>query len=110
MAKQTPRSKTKHRPEKKIGPFAGGIGVAIWLNSVTTDDGPREIRSLTITPRRYLDKESGEWRDAGSFRPGDLPALIFALQKAQEYVYTTPLPKDGSEQADDEGDGRDISF
>ena len=108
MAKQTPRSRTKHPPEKKIGPFAGGIGVAIWLNSVKTDDGPREIRSITITPRRYLDKESGEWRDAGSFRAGDLPALIFALQKAQEYVYTTPLSR---EPADDGEQGTgDISF
>jgi hypothetical protein len=108
MAKQTARDKRpKNRPEKKIGPYAGGIGVAIWLNQVETDDGQREIRSITITPRRYKDRESGEWRDATSFRAGDLPALIFALQKAQEYVYTTPLPKNGGDHADDEGDGRD---
>ncbi len=108
MAKQTARrERPKNRPEKKIGPFAGGIGVAIWVNHVETDSGPRDIRSITIAPRRYKDQESGEWRDATSFRAADLPALIFALQKAQEYVYTTPLPKDGSEQADEAGDGRD---
>ena len=79
-------------PEHKIGPFAGGIGIAIWRNSIDTENGRKHFRSITIAPRRYLDKESGEWRDASSFNPSDLPALIFALEKAQEYVFTTPLP------------------
>lgn len=85
-------SKPRTQPEKKIGPFAGGIGVAIWLNTVETDDGPKQFRSITIAPRRYQDRETGEWKDAGSYNPSDLPALIFALGKAQEYVFTTPLP------------------
>ena len=66
--------------------------MAIWLNTVDTEHGPRKFRSITISPRRYRDSESGEWRDSSSLRAGDLPALIFALQKAQEYVFTTPLP------------------
>lgn len=78
-------------PEKKIGPFAGGISVAIWLNTLQTDNGPRKIRSISISPRRYRDAE-GQWRDSSSLRPSDLPALLFALQKAQEYIYTTPIP------------------
>jgi hypothetical protein len=89
---ETQTKPTKHGPEKKIGPFAGGIGVAIWLNTVETADGKRKVRSITIAPRRYFDREAEEWRDATSYRPSDLPALIFALEKAQEYVYTTPLP------------------
>jgi hypothetical protein len=88
---QTPRP--ARQPEKKIGPFTGGISVAIWLNTADTQDGPRVFRSITISPRRYLDRESGEWRDAGSYNPGDLPALIYALQKTQEYVFETPLPE-----------------
>jgi hypothetical protein len=61
------------------------------------------FRSITISPRRYLDRESGEWRDAGSYNPGDLPALIYALQKTQEYVFETPLPeqKTGEPQQQD---------
>jgi hypothetical protein len=111
MAKQSSRrARPKNRPEKNIGPFAGGIGAAIWLNRVETDDGPRDIRSITITPRRYKDRETGEWRDATSFRAGDLPALIFALQKAQEYVYTTPLPKQNGESAEDDADGGVVPF
>ncbi len=83
---------TRQPPEKKIGPFAGGIGVAIWSNTSESDDGPRQYRTITIAPRRYQDKKTGEWKDAGGFAPSDLPALIFALQKAQEYVFTKPLP------------------
>lgn len=95
-------------PETKIGPFAGGIGVAIWLNTTETDDGPKQYRSITIAPRRYQDRETGEWKDAPSFNPGDLPALIFALQKAQEYVFTKPLP--GQESTSSNGSGDPTPF
>jgi len=103
MAKQASRSSSASRtqPEHKIGPYPGGIGVAVWVNTIETDDGPRKVRSITISPRRYRDPESGEWRDSNSFRIGDLPALIFALQKAQEFSYTKPLPDEG-----DNGDDR----
>jgi hypothetical protein len=90
-----PPRQQRSPPEHKIGPFAGGIGVAVWLNTADTDDGPKQFRSITIAPRRYQDRETGEWKDAGSYNPSDLPALIFALQKAQEYVFTTPLPGQG---------------
>jgi len=83
--------KASRGPEKKIGPYPGGIGVAIWRNQIETDDGPRNIRSITISARRYRDPETGEWRDAPSYRPMDLPALIFALQKAQEFCYAEPI-------------------
>lgn len=104
MAKKqsAPQSRQQRSPpEKKIGPFAGGIGVAIWLNTAESDDGPKQYRTVTIAPRRFQDKETGEWKDSGSFNPGDLPALIFALEKAQEFVFTTPLP--GQESATDKG-------
>lgn len=110
MSKRTPQHAPSPRPtrppEKKIGPYPGGIGVAIWLNDIGTDGGQRQIRSITISPRRYRDPQTGEWRDSSSFRPGDLPALIFALQKAQEYVYTSPLPDhDGDQDSDQEQPG-----
>ena len=41
-------------PEKKYGPFQGGCGLAIWLNEVKTENGPRFFRSLTLQPRRTL--------------------------------------------------------
>lgn len=105
MAKKpAPRERAAKPPEKKIGPFAGGIGVAIWRNRVETDNGPREIRSISIAPRRYRDRQTGEWRDSHSFRPQDLPALIFALQKAQEFVYTTPISREPGDDDDESGD------
>jgi hypothetical protein len=102
MAKsKSPVETTSAHPEKKIGPFASGVGVAIWLNTTETDDGPRSFRSITLNPRRYYSKQDKEWKDASSYNPTDLPALIFALQKAQEYVYETPLPgQDGEGSAE----------
>ncbi len=88
-------------PEKKIGPFAGGVGVAVWLNHAeTSDGGSRPFRSITIAPRRYFDQKSNQWKDAASYNPTDLPALIFALQEAQAYCFTTPLPG-GAEVGED---------
>ena len=52
-------------------------------------------------PRRYLDKKSGQWKDAASFQPSDLPALLFCLSKAQEYCYETPVP--GQEETEAAG-------
>ncbi len=94
MSKQPakPQRSAANRPEHKIGPYAGGIGVAIWLNTIDTDSGPRQLRSITVSPRRYRDSQTGEWKDAPSYRPSDLPALVFALQKAMEYCYVTPIP------------------
>jgi len=92
MGKTQSRSKDAVRPEKKFGPYAGGIGVAIWCNTAETDDGPKQFRSLSISPRRYRDEESGKWRDSSGFRPSDIATLQFALSQAQAYLLTTPLP------------------
>ena len=91
------------RPERKIGPFHAGLGVAIWLNSVETERGTRFFRSITIAPRRYRDAATGIWKSATSFRPGDLTTLTLALAEAHRYVTSTPLPgqaMDGDEYQD----------
>lgn len=97
MATRSRRPEPPRRPELKVGPFQGGIGVAVWQNEVQTENGTKLIRSISIAPRRYRDKQTGEWKDASSFRPGDLTALILALEKAREYCLTTPLPGEQSE-------------
>ena len=96
--KQSTTSSKSQRPqpEHKVGPLANGIGAAIWINLVDTDNGPKHFRSISIAPRRYFDEESKEWKTASSFNTSDLPALIYALQKVQEYVLTTPLPSQES--------------
>jgi hypothetical protein len=93
MATKTKRQvAVPKRPERKWGPFHGGVGVAVWLNEVETADGRKWFRSVTIAPRRYLKAETGQWEDATSYRTVDLPSLILALQAALEFVSSTPLP------------------
>ena len=87
-----PEPRARNHPEKKFGPYRAGIAVTIWLNEVQTEDGPRLMRSITIAPRRYFDREREEWRDAKSYHPRDLVLLQIALQQAIEYVFTTPVP------------------
>ena len=100
MAKQTRRANPPvKRPELKVGPFQGGIGVAVWLNEIQTETGAKLIRSITIAPRRYLDQKTGEWKDSQSYRPGDLTAIILGLEKAREFCLTTALP--GEQSFDD---------
>src|SRR5437763_8534080 len=93
MATKAKRSASAPRhPERKWGPFHGGVGVAVWLNEVETDEGKRFFRSITIAPRRYLDDKTGQWEDASSLRTTDLPSLILALEAAHAFVSSTPLP------------------
>src|SRR5436305_12720518 len=91
-------SAPRHQPERKYGPFHGGVGVAVWLNQVQTDDGPRFYRGLTIAPRRFRDPKTGDWKDAGSLRATDVQVLILALQAAHDYMTKTPLPGESAEE------------
>jgi hypothetical protein len=101
MAADKSSAASPRGPEKKIGPYPGGIGVAIWMNTVENDDGSsRKLRSVTISPRRYFDRKSDEWKDSSSFWAGDLPALIYALQRALEFISTTPIPGQAKENDD----------
>lgn len=95
MSGVSDKPKTSKPPEIKFGPYAGGIGVAVWVNTVENENGRRQLRSITIAPRRYRDPQTGEWKNSASFRPSDIPILLVALQKAMEHVYTTPLPGEG---------------
>lgn len=100
----TTSNQGKRKPEKSIGPFTGGIGVAVWVNAVETKQGSRQMRSLTINPRRYFDDKSGQWKDATSFRVRDIPELIFALQQAYAHCLTEPLEQDDNRPEDDNHD------
>ena len=99
---QDTKARTPKPPEKKIGPFAGGIGVAIWLNEAEAEDGSvRHFRSITLNPRRYFDQKSGQWKDAASYRQSDLPALIFGLEQALAHCFSQPIP--GQEETEAAG-------
>ena len=97
-AKRTTAPAAPKRPEKKYGPFHGGVGLAVWLNQVAGDGGPRFFRSVTIAPRRYRDPKTDRWMDSTSFRATDLPALILALEAAHAFMTATPLPGDAFDE------------
>jgi hypothetical protein len=94
MPEQVKTRTATQQPEKKIGPFAGGVSVAVWLNTIETADGSRRVRSVTISPRRFKDSKTGEWRSAGSYRLTDIQSLILGLEKAVEFMLSTRLPGD----------------
>ncbi len=98
---QSTREPRKRFPEKKYGPFHGGVGLAIWMNEVETKFGIRYFRSVSLQPRRYLDRKTGQWMDAKSLRPTDIPALILAMEAAQHYMASTPLPGPAVEEDGD---------
>ena len=51
MATKAKRSvSAPRRPEKKWGPFAGGCGVAVWLNEVQTAAGPGSSAAIHCNP------------------------------------------------------------
>ncbi len=85
-------AQTARPPERKWGPFHAGVSVCVWLNEVETQQGIRWYRSITVSPRRYLDEKDGNWKNAGSYRPADLPSLVLALSAAHDFVANTPLP------------------
>ena len=62
-----------------------------------TPNGVAVTRFSVATNRRWKDQQTGEWKDAVSYRPGDVTALILALEKAREYCLTTPLAGEQSE-------------
>ena len=48
MATRTKRTQQTQprRPERKFGPFTNGIGLAVWLNSVETEQGQKHTTCL----------------------------------------------------------------
>jgi hypothetical protein len=92
MSKNKRAATEPRRPVHKIGPFHNGIGIAIWMNRVETEHGPRCFRSITVNARRYRDAKTGEWKDAASYRPVDLATLELAIAQARQYLATVPLP------------------
>lgn len=94
---KTKRKNEARYPERKWGPFAGGSGVAVWMNEFQTDQGVRFARSITLAPRRFREAKTGEWKDAMSYRPVDIPAILLGLQAALDYCRSTPLPGEPAE-------------
>lgn len=105
-----PTSQKRNPPEKKISPVNSGINVAIWLNQVETDNGPRYFRTITVEPRRYKDRNTGEWKNSSSFGPVDLPLLLYALEQARDYVFSQPLPGQSEDTPREPGSDEEVPY
>ena len=64
---------------------AGSIKAAIWREEVQ-DQGRAIVKHSVKIQKRYLDKNSDEWRTTEYFFPNDLPRLCLVAEKAFEYV------------------------
>jgi hypothetical protein len=80
---KTPESTGKNNLEKKFS--TGAISSAVWKNEGLNANGEIvEFRSITCQ-KRYVDKNTKEWKSTECFNIADLPKVIVVLQKAYEY-------------------------
>ena len=84
---------------------AASIKAVIW-GEEREEEGRTVVRHTVRIQKRYLDKDSGEWRTTDCFFPNDLPRLCLVAEKAFEYIalsasspsptfsnrQTTPMP------------------
>ena len=64
---------------------AASIKAAIW-GEEREEEGRTVVRHTVRIQKRYLDKDSGEWRTTEYFFPNDLPRLCLVAEKAFEYI------------------------
>jgi hypothetical protein len=83
----------KQRPVIKFGPYARGVGTAIWERIVQGHYGPMVQRSISINMPRYQDA-SGDWKTSGSLTLQDAMVLLIALQKAVDFCITAPVNRE----------------
>lgn len=83
-------SKEKNGPVKKIK--IGRVEVSVWRNvNDVKVNGKTEERVFfnTSVVKNYFDANAGkkgEWKTSNSFSVTELPKVILALMKAQEYI------------------------
>ena len=79
---------TQHK-QSPIKEFrAASIKAAIW-GEEREEEGRTVVRHTVRIQKRYLDKNSGEWRTTEYFFPNDLPRLCLVAEKAFEYIALT---------------------
>ena len=91
MSKAETKEKTASNkaPVATFGPYASGNGnsieVAVWSNEIVVD-GDRKVNVHSISfSRNYRD--DGGWKKVKTLRPADLPVLVYALNKAQDWIF-----------------------
>jgi hypothetical protein len=76
-------------PVISYGPYSSGQGnsieLAIWSNEIVVDGG-RKVNMHTVTFARNYHDDDG-WKKTKTLRPQDIPVLMYALTKAQEWIF-----------------------
>jgi len=86
-------------PNKEVR--AASIKAAIW-GEEREEEGRTVVRHTVRIQKRYLDKDSDEWRTTEYFFPNDLPRLCLVAEKAFEYIAlsaSSPRPTSSNRQA-----------
>ncbi len=63
---------------------AGAVSCALWENKANVNGRNITIVKATVE-RRYKDND-GTWKSTGSYGRGDIPLVVFCLQKAFGYM------------------------
>ena len=69
----------KQKPIRKLR--SGLVSLAIWENTIQTDNGPKNVENMTIQ-RSYTDSETGKWMNTDSFTPASLGNLLAVVLQA----------------------------
>lgn len=71
----------------------GAISACIWNNESLNQNGEIvEFKTISFN-RRYLDKNTNQWKSTETLKIHDLPKAILVLQKAYEHL----VLRDGSD-------------
>ena len=69
----------KQKPARKLR--SGLVSLAIWENTIQTDNGPKTVRNMTFQ-RSYKDAETGQWKNTDSYTPASLGNLLGVVLQA----------------------------
>lgn len=78
------KADVKNTPDKKFS--TGAISATVWKNTGQTKEGKDVVFSTVSLQRRYMDKNTGEWKTSNSLRAMDVPKAVLVLNKAYEYL------------------------
>lgn len=86
----------KRRPIFKVGPIAtdrnNTVSAAVWGNEYSDRDG-HAFTVYSVTVEASWRDANGDWKAGKSFRGSQLYALIYCLQKANEWILDQRNPQ-----------------
>jgi hypothetical protein len=85
----------KKLPTYKVGPIATSKGesvsVTVWSNDIERSGETFTVYNVTVQAS-YFDASDGQWKASKGFRGSQLPTLIYALQRAFDFIMSQREP------------------